>query len=225
MTRNEYQKQLDDLQNDVVGMSEEVADRLDTALTVLDDRNPELADTVIEGDDEINDLYLELEKDCIDLLALQQPVATDLRFVTASFKIITDVERVGDLATNLAEYSLDAGKDAISEAEMQDLGRKALDMFRRSVESYEKRDTELCYSVADEDTSLDEDCERINQDILKRVLEAERSDHDPGEIDDLIMEVSRLLLTIRDIERIGDHSVNIAARTLYMVESDDELIW
>ena len=93
MPREGYQEQLDGLWEDVLYMSEVVLERLRMGLEALAHKDEELAWEVIEGDDEINQLYLELEGDCIDLLALQQPVASDLRFIAASFKIITDLER------------------------------------------------------------------------------------------------------------------------------------
>src|SRR6056297_3395297 len=106
MPRKDYQQQLEDLQDDVLYMSEVVLERFRMGLEALEYKDDELAQDVIEGDHEINELYLDLEQDCIDLLALQQPVASDLRFIAASFKIITALERIGDLATNLGEYSL-----------------------------------------------------------------------------------------------------------------------
>ena len=100
MARQSYQDQLDQLRSDVLYMGELVGDRLRTALSAMESKDDEAAMTVIHGDQEINELYLDLEGDCVDLLALQQPVASDLRFIAASFKIITDLERIGDLATN-----------------------------------------------------------------------------------------------------------------------------
>ena len=111
MPRESYQEQLDALREDVLYMSEIVLERLRMGLDALERKDEDLAWGVIDGDDEVNGLYLDLERDCIDLLALQQPVAGDLRFIAASFKIITDLERVGDLATNLGEYTLDAQRD------------------------------------------------------------------------------------------------------------------
>ncbi|MCJ0619373.1 phosphate transport system regulatory protein PhoU, partial [Haloarcula hispanica] len=101
MPRDSYQEGLNSLREDVLYMSEIVLERLRLGLDALEQKDEEMAREVIEGDHEINQLYLDLEQDCIDLLALQQPVASDLRFIAASFKIITDLERIGDLATNL----------------------------------------------------------------------------------------------------------------------------
>ena len=94
MARDDYQRQLDTLRDDVLAMGEMVVSAYDDALAALESKDETLAAEIIDGDDRINDRYLELESDCIDLFALQQPVAGDLRFVASSFKIITDLERV-----------------------------------------------------------------------------------------------------------------------------------
>jgi phosphate transport system protein len=101
MPRHEYQESLEELRLDVQQLGELVLKRLDQSLSALEHTDTETAKSVIEGDEEINQRYLELESTCIDLFALQQPVASDLRFVAASFKILTDIERIGDLATNI----------------------------------------------------------------------------------------------------------------------------
>lgn len=225
MPRKDYQEKLRELRKGVLAMSDEVEERLVMGLDSLDERDEDLAWKVIDGDSEINDTYLELEQDCIDLLALQQPVAGDLRLIAASFKIITDLERIGDLATNLADYSLDAKRTVYSEVDIRELGDEALGMLEDAMAAYENKDPALCYDVAERDDDLDTKCEEINELVMRDLIETEHEVDDPEEIDELLHDVSRLLLTVRDLERVGDHSVNIAARTLYMVESDDELIW
>jgi len=103
--REDYRESLDALRSDIESMSEDVLDQLLCALDALERDDHELAREVIDGDDRINQQYLNLEGDCVDLIALQQPVASDLRFIVASFKILTDLERIGDLATTLARYA------------------------------------------------------------------------------------------------------------------------
>ena len=222
MTRESYQESLETLREDVLYMSELVLERLRMGLDALEVKDEELARSVIEGDDEINQLYLDLEKDCIDLIALQQPVAGDLRFIAASFKIITDLERVGDLATNLAEYSMDAGRDRYPEVDVHSLGEDVSEMVADAMTAYAEEDTAACREIAARDDDIDERCEEASETVVRDLIEGQ---NDFEEIDDLMADVSRLLLTIRDLERVGDHAVNIAARTLYMIETDDELIY
>jgi phosphate transport system protein len=223
MPRKQYQERLDDLREDVLYMSEIVAERLRMGMNALDDKDEELAHRVIEEDAEVNQLYLNLEQDCIDLFALQQPVAGDLRFIAASFKIITDLERIGDLATNLGEYTLQAERDVFPDVDVQRIGDATLEMLDDAMTAYAEEDVDACYAVADADDEIDALCEDASAAVMRELLEREGVAAE--DVEDMMADVSRLLLTIRDLERVGDHAVNIAARTVYMVENDDELIY
>ena len=223
MPRRGYQQQLDDLRDNVLYMSEVVLERLRMGLDALDRKDPDLAWSIIEGDDEVNDLYLDLESDCIDLFALQQPVAGDLRFIAASFKIITDLERIADLATNLAEYSLVADREVFPDVDVQSIGARAHDMVEAAMDAYAGEDAAASREVDERDDELDSLCERASETVVRDLLERQL---DAGEdVEDLMGDVSRLLLTIRDLERVGDHAVNVAARALYMAENDASLIY
>ena len=223
MPRCGYQQQLEDLRENVLYMSEVVLERLRMGLDALDRKDPDLAWSVIEGDDEVNELYLDLEGDCIDLFALQQPVAGDLRFIAASFKIITDLERIADLAANLAEYSLEAEREVFPDVDVQSIGTRAHDMVEDAMNAYATEDVPACQAIDERDDDLDALCERASETVVRDLLERELASGE--EVEDLMADVSRLLLTIRDLERVGDHAVNIAARTLYMVENDASLIY
>ncbi|PHQ37420.1 phosphate transport system regulatory protein PhoU [Halorubrum persicum] len=222
MPRERYQDSLDELRANVIGMGEQVIDQLDKSLRSAATHDESLARAVIDGDDEINERYLRLENRCVDLFALQQPVASDLRFVTASFKIITDLERIGDLATNLSRYALSGSSTVISESRIQTIGETASGQVRRAIEAYADADPEACRTIADRDDELDTLCQNASEAVVRELIAGES---DRWGIEQLLDDVSRLLLTIRDLERVGDHAVNIAARTLYMDESDPELIY
>ena len=232
MPRENYQERLDDLRADVVAMGDLVLDRYETALRAAETGDDDLADEVIGGDRVVNERYLELEEECTELLALQQPVAGDLRLVTASFKIITDLERVGDLATNVAGYG-GPGGDVHPAVDLRRLGDAAGEMVADAIEAYEAADPDACREVDVRDDDLDERCRRASEAVMRSLLERDRarsaanrtSERGPDTLADAIDDVSRALLAIRDLERVGDHAVNIAARTLYMIESDDELIY
>jgi phosphate transport system protein len=226
MPRQGYQDQLDDLRDDVLYMSEIVLERLRMGLDALERKDEAQAREVIERDEEVNELYLELEQDCIDLLALQQPVAGDLRFVAASFKILTDLERIGDLATNLGGYTLDAEQEVFPEVDVQTVGTATIEMVEDAMAAYAAGDADACYDIADRDEGVDERCRAASELVVRDLIEGELEES-PSEraVEDLMQDVSRVLLTIRDLERVGDHAVNIAARTLYMVENDDDLLY
>ncbi len=224
MPRNEYQSQLTELRADVVYMSDIVTERLEMGLTALANNDAALGTEVIEGDAEINQLYLDLEKQCTDLIALQQPVAGDLRFIAASFKIITDLERIADLATNLGEYAKAADNNVFPTVDIQQLGSVTLEMLAAAMEAYAEDDRDLCYAVDERDNELDELAEIASDTVVRELIESEQLGPDE-EVETFMEDVSRLLLTIRDLERVGDHTVNIAARALYMIDNNDELIY
>jgi phosphate transport system protein len=201
-----------------------VTERLRMGLEALEHKDEGMAWEVIEGDHEVNELYLDLEQDCVDLVALQQPVAGDLRFIAASFKIITDLERIGDLATNLGDYTLDANQDMFPEVDIQAIGAEVVSMIEQSMVAYADEDADTCYDIADHDDEIDKQCEAASEIVARDLIEREDIGSEE-EVQRTMQDVNRLLLTIRDLERVGDHAVNIAARTLYMVESDDDLLY
>jgi phosphate transport system protein len=226
MTRESYQRSLSELRWDVRSMGDLVVERLNTAVACVESEADAdaLAHEVIDGDAEINETYLELENRCVDLIALQQPVAGDLRFVTASFKIVTDLERVGDLAANLARYSLVEERSPTPEVGVADLGRDASALLQRSLDAYEAENVDACWAINAADDDVDARCQRASEALTRDLIERS-ADDDSWAVERLLDDVSRLLLTIRDLERVADHAVNIAARTLYMVENDPELLY
>lgn len=234
MTREHYQARLAALQSDINAMAETTLSRYETALEVLESGDAGAASRVIEGDADINDRYLDLEGDCVELIALQQPVAGDLRFIASSFKILTDLERIGDLATNLARYGRENG-GGFDSFDIRPIGRAAGEMVADAMDAYERGDSEAARAVAGRDNDLDARCRGASESVVRELLSmsaAESIDRNPrtngsGEaaVEAALTNTSRALLTIRDIERVGDHAVNICARTVYMVENDDDLIY
>ncbi|MBB6645151.1 phosphate signaling complex protein PhoU [Halobellus ruber] len=228
MTRRDFQASLNALRSDVAEMGELVVDRLDQALAALDSGDADAAAAVAGGDDDVNQLYLELESACIDLFALQQPVASDLRFVAASFKILTDLERVGDLAANLAGYVRDADDRYLPDMDLTHIGRRASDLVADAIDAYVESDAAACREIATRDDEIDTLCHTAGQRVVRELIRERSADGDDGgawDVEAVLNDVSRVLLTVRDLERIADHGVNIAARTLYAVDSDPELIY
>ncbi|WP_299332542.1 phosphate signaling complex protein PhoU [Haloplanus sp.] len=224
MPRDDFQQSLADLRAEVLSMGDLVADRLDRALTALQTVDEAAARAVIEGDDAVDRRYLELESTCIQLIAQQQPVAGDLRVVVASFKILTDLERVADLAVNLAQYTLEADRQRFEQVDLSTIGDLAGEMFDDAMTAYRTDDAALCREVAARDDELDSLCQRSSERVVRELIEGEAGGDDAWTVERLLDDVSRLLLIVRDLERVGDHAVNVAARTLYMIESDPELV-
>lgn len=225
MPRREYQNSLEDLRLDVRQMGALVLERLDRSLFALEHNDTELAEDVIEGDHEINQRYLDLESTCIDLSALQQPVANDLRFIAASFKILTDLERIGDLGANLGRYTLASDQEPVSDVALYDIGTAAPALVDDTLDAYVTEDATGCRRVAERDDDIDALCHTASERVVRDLIEGEATDGDPWSMEQVMDDVSVVLLTIRDLDRVADHGVNIAARTLYLVESNPELIY
>ncbi|WP_327051032.1 phosphate signaling complex protein PhoU [Halomicrococcus gelatinilyticus] len=221
MVRDGFDDELAALRADVVEMGDVVVERLETALMALEERDAALAREVVDGDDEINELYLDLESDCIDLFALQQPLAGDLRFVAASFKILTDLERIADLAVNVGSYTLARDHELVPDVDLLQIGELAVEMVEDALAAYAEEDADACVAVADRDDELDALCERVGELVVRHLTS---TDDDPT-TEWLFTEVTKLLLTVRDIERVGDHAVNVAARTLYLIDNDPDLLY
>jgi len=192
------------------GLAEE---RVRAALQGLVSRDAALITKVLSGDEPINQLHIEVDNRCFRLLALHQPMATDLRAVVAAVKINTDLERVGDLAVNIAE----ASKRYIGHAPVKQLidiplmGDIAQAMLRDALDSFVKRDTDLAHRVLNEDDRLDSLKTQVFRDLLTHMLR-----------DQATVEPSLdLILVSRHLERIGDHATNIAEDVIFMVSALD----
>ena len=234
MPRERYQDSLDELRSDVLAMGDQVVEQFERSLEAVEHRDESLARSVAEGDDAVNETYLRLEDRCVDLFALQQPVAGDLRFVAASFKILTDLERIGDLATNLAGYARDADTRYLPDLDLTHVGRLARDLVADAIEAYAADDAGACREIAARDDEIDALChaasEQVVRDLIQRRAAGGRGSGagdgaTPWDVEAVLDDVSRVLLTVRDLERIADHGVNVDARTLYAVDSDPELIY
>ena len=225
MTRKSYTEQLEELREDVMKMGLKVHDRLGMALEAMAAVDMERADEIGSGDDQIDDTYVKIERKCSDLLALQQPVAKDLRLITASFKIITDIERIGDKVVNLTDYTkLSRDERIMDEEDILGLGKFAGTMFEDSLKYYDEQDLEGAEQLVQRDDEMDEMCEESTNKILGHLIEKESKTLSTEEATRLGQQVSTELLTIRDLERVADHATNIAARTIYLVSSTRELI-
>jgi phosphate transport system protein len=192
------------------GLAEE---RVRAAVQGLVARDASLFGKVLHGDEPINQLHIEVDNRCFRLLALHQPMATDLRAIVAAVKINTDLERVGDLAVNIAE----AGMRYISHPPVKQLidipqmGGIAQTMLRDSLDAFVKRDTALAHQVLNEDDRLDSLKTQVFRDLLTYMLK-----------DQSTVEASLdLILVSRHLERIGDHATNIAEDVIFMVSARD----
>jgi len=223
MARNSFQNRLDALSGQVAAMGDRALEQYNDAVSVLESGDETAAETIIDNDAALNDWYLDIESECIELLALQQPVASDLRFVASSFKIATDLERIGDLATNLAEYGAESGGELPADLDIQSIATGAGEMVEAALDAYAKADAQRARSIAAMDETLDAQCKDASETVVRGLLQRENA---PGTaIEPTLNTASSALLVIRDLERVGDHAVNICARTVYMVDHDDGLLY
>jgi phosphate transport system protein len=208
-----FREELEALQGRLLEMGGLAEERVRAALQGLVSRDPVLIQKVLSGDEPVNQLHIEVDNRCFRLLALHQPMATDLRAVVAAVKINTDLERVGDLAVNIAE----ASKRYIGHAPVKQLinipqmGDIAQAMLRDALDAFVRRDTELAHRVLSEDDRLDSLKTQVFRDLLTHMLR-NQSTVEPS-LD--------LILVSRHLERIGDHATNIAEDVIFMVSALD----
>ncbi len=225
MVREAYQKQLQQLDEAVQKMGEKVLEGIDMALRALKEHDLALARSLDSWDDSIDELNLQIEKQCTDLLALQQPVAVDLRLITSVFKIITDLERAADLAVNLGEYAMDSEAFVlVPKEELLRLGEFAERMLRDALDAFARRDVPKASEVIERDVQMDRMCLDLRKRVLSKIIEGARERHTQEQAQEIAGDVIMVLWSIRDLERVADHAVNIAGRTIYMVTSSKDYI-
>lgn len=207
--RQIFQTQITELEHDLLAMGSHAEKMVGAAIDALVRLDPEEAHQVINSDDEVDQIELTIENLCIRMLALQQPMASDLRVIGTAMKMITDIERIADLAVDVAKVSLKIEKELGKTGwiDLQRMGNIARAMVRESLEAYVKRDLELVRSITAKDDEVDN---------LYRELRGQIHDHMKDYPDEVVAS-SWLLLAIHHIERIADHAVNIAERVNFMV--------
>ncbi len=192
------------------GLAEE---RVHAAVEALVERSTAQVEQVRTGDEPLNRLHIEIDDRCFKMLALQQPMAVDLRAIVAAVKINTDLERVGDLAVNIAEASArylmhPPVKQLIDIPRMAEIAQA---MLRDALDAYVRRDIELARNVLNEDDKLDALKLQVFRELLTYMLQ------DPTTIEPAL----DLILISRHLERIGDHATNIAEDVIFMVSARD----
>jgi phosphate transport system protein len=208
-----FQEELEGLQARLLEMGGLAEERVRAAVHGLVTRDTTLIEKVMRGDEPINELHIEIDNRCFTLLALYQPMATDLRSIVAAVKINTDLERVGDLAVNIAEAARRYAthppvKKLIDIPKMGDIAQA---MLRDALDSFVRRDIQLAHQVLNEDDRLDSLKTVVFRELLTYMLD------DPSTVEPSL----DLILVSRHLERIGDHATNIAEDVIFMVSALD----
>src|SRR5689334_13316140 len=208
-----FQEELEALKTRLLEMGGLAEDRVRLAVRALVERDQQLVERVLVSDAAINQLHIEIDHRCFTLLALHQPMAVDLRAIVSAVKINTDLERVGDLAINIAEAVVrymrhPPVKELIDIPRMASIAQT---MLRDALDAYVRRDTALAQRVLDADDSLDALKTQVFRELLEFML------NDPNTIEPGL----DLILVSRHLERIGDHATNIAEDVIFMVLAKD----
>lgn len=208
-----FQEELDDLKQMLLGMGAMVERNIGDAVSTIVDRNRELA-VELRGRDPLIDLEeIRIDNQCVKLLALQQPVASDLRFIATALKIVKDLERVGDIAVDISKLALQIMADAPVKRleDVPAMAELALKMLKDALDSFVARDPEMARRVIKADDGVDEFQERILEELQNLMMDDRET----------IPQCLCLLEITRQLERVGDHSCNLAEMVVYLVEGED----
>ena len=204
------QREIENLKRKLLALGAIVETSVRDATLSIEKRDTELAQKIIDNDIDIDKTEVEVEEDCLKILALHQPVAIDLRFIVTVLKINNDLERIGDLAVNIAERAIflsNQPKVNIS-SDLVDMAHNAQSMLKKSLDALVNHDAELAQSVCASDDIVDQ----LNRQMYLKIQEAILDN--PEQIPVLI----HLLSASRHLERIADHTTNIAEDVIYMIE-------
>ena len=205
-----FQREFDALKKHLLSLCAEVDQQVQLAVRALIDRDEELADEVRKKDLDIDNREVEIEEECLKILSLYQPVAVDLRFIVAVLKINNDLERIGDLAVNIANKArtLAASSPVTIPFDLTGMSQKTQAMLRDSIDALVNLDTKL----ADDVCGRDDEVDRMKRDIRRRGEEMIAADPAQTKI------LMRLLAASRNLERIADLTTNIAEDVIYLVD-------
>jgi phosphate transport system protein len=212
-TSKHYEQQLRELKDKLLLMSHNAEQMISDAIRALVERRPGLAEDVIARDDGVDQLEVAIDNLCYEVLALEQPVARDLRFIATALKIVKDLERIGDIAVNIAERGL----ELIQEPELKRLvdlpimAEAAQKILKESLDAFVNSDAELAEKVIVNDNVVDDLYEQIFRELLTYMLEDPRS----------ISRAIKLIFIAKHLERVGDHSANIAEMVIFLVRGQD----
>jgi phosphate transport system protein len=209
--RIEFHERLDELEREALDTADLAADALDKAVEAVLNNDAELASMVVENDDAIDGRYLEVHQGILSLLALQAPVASDLRLVSALLHVIVHIERMGDLCVNIAKLVPLMGERPPNAADILDkidaAGAQARDQITQAQLAFRDRNPELAEDLVNQDDLID----RLNREVFNAAVEIGGSDADVREWAALAMLIARY------IERIGDHTVDVGEQIAFVI--------
>ena len=212
-----FRKELENIKKQILTLGSMVEERVQMAMKAVEDNDSDLANQIIKSDYEIDEVEVEIEEECLKVLALHQPVAVDLRFLVAVIKINNDLERIGDQAVNIAErVGVTAKLEPIDNFfDYSSMCEKVQAMLKMSLDALINLDMDTAYKVA----TLDDEVDDIKSEAYDRIKQAIQEN--PDKVGYLI----NLLLISRHLERLADHAENIAEEVIYLVEGEIVRHW
>lgn len=212
-TDREYEAELRKLREQILLMGARVEEMVASSVRALVDRNTELAHRTIESDHQINRLEVDTDDLCLRILAKRQPVASDLRFITIAMKMVTDLERMGDLGVNICErvIELNAEPPLKPYVDLPKMGDVVRGMVRDALDAFVNRDASEAQRVIDRDAMLDAYYAQIFRELLTYMMEDARN----------IYRATRVQSIAKYLERVGDHATNVAEMVVFMVKGKD----
>ncbi|MDH5674819.1 MAG: phosphate signaling complex protein PhoU [Myxococcales bacterium] len=212
-TDRAYEQQLEELRAGLVRMAGRVEQMISDSLRALVEDDPKLAERTIESDHKVNRAEVDADELCLQILARRQPVASDLRFITLALKMVTDLERIGDLAVNICERARDLSGQApvVPWDDIAHMARLSQGMVHDAIDAFVAADTKMAQDVLDTDDQVDELYARIFHDILNKMMQdgsaVERGVHQQS--------------VAKWLERMADHACNLAEQVVFMVKGRD----
>lgn len=212
-TDKAFEADLRDLREKLLAMGAKVEALIADSMRALTERDSPLAERVIQADKEVNRLEVEIDETCRRILALRQPAASDLRLITTALKIVTDLERIGDLAVNIAERAKDLNeapplKPYVDTPRLAELAQQQV---KRALDAFVSSDVAKAEVVLKEDEHLDVLYLKIFNELLSYMMEDSKN----------IRRATALMFIAKHLERIGDHATNVAEMVVYMVRGTD----
>src|SRR5437867_11049712 len=212
-TSRHYEQELETLKEKILLLGGKVEEMIASAMKSLLNRDPDLARRVIASDREVDSGELEIDHLCVNLLALRQPAASDLRFITTALKIVTDLERIGDLTVNLAERTIELNEEPPLKPyiDIPRMASQAAGMVHQALDAFVNRNSAMAREVLGEDDSVDRLNVQLFRELLTYMIEEPKN----------VARALRITFIAKYLERIADHATNIAQMVIFLCEGQD----
>jgi phosphate transport system protein len=210
----QFNKELEHVKNHLLAMGGLVERQVGDAIKALIDADSELAAEVRATDSKINQMEIDIDEECVRIIALRQPAASDLRLVIAVSKAVSDLERIGDESAKIAKLAIQLHKEGEAPrgyVEIRHIGDRVRNMTQQALTAFARLDVDTALAVAQEDKNVDREYESAMRELITFMMEDPRS----------IKRVMSIIWSLRALERIGDHARNIAESVIYLVKGKD----